>query len=769
MLSVRSFLASIPYARVIKRKFDSICLPKKSNVSFPRDRGVPEHARRNHKHYPPSCDQTNSDGTFVFYRIIGNDLEPRHKKGQSRENLAFILKNEPDLIDCEKRFVVNRIVDKSEEKRILEMLEEAGYPYIHIPFDWAEYRKIGWDAPVQPASAQLSVSSFFEPLSSTRRAFLARLYRLKNNYVMNNNGARNVALCDGKARARWVLPWDGNCYLTECAWREIRESVLKGSSVPYHIVPMARISDNELLLDPGFTPAATEEPQIIFRNDAREEFDPEFCYGRRPKVEFFWRLGVPGDWDHWPIEHWDLPCPEYSRDAGHYSISGWVARLFSGKPHLEKQKDRVSTVARGESRNEAIMDMLDLLDAESRSAHLDPDRLLFVPKGSRDNFPQAILSKLRSAALEALARGPFSVVDKQSLPPSGNPNDYWHPAPYYWPNPLKIPGLPFVRRDGHRVPGTRMYEPESERYDRTRVQRLFDDVYILALAWREFSDPRYGEHGARLVRHWFLNPETAMTPHLNYAQVRRGHNRNLGACSGIIEFKDLYYFLDAVRILKANEFLDHVECLGFQAWLNTYLQWLMTSSQGIEERSQENNHGTFYDLQVAAICAFLGEEKILRQTLRDSRFRILSQFAADGAQPFELQRRTAAHYCCFNLQGWIHLAQLADSVGEDLWDFTGKDGRGIKKGMEWLLANNPQEWSYSQVEAFDMERLLPIAYWYQKKYGSSGNIASFDFPEASSVKSLFHPHDGIMPFWNLTAPGVDADSKQFVANEALLE
>ena len=46
---------------------------------------------------------------FVLYRIIGNDLYPRHKKGQTIENLQFILENEPELESCEKRWQESRI------------------------------------------------------------------------------------------------------------------------------------------------------------------------------------------------------------------------------------------------------------------------------------------------------------------------------------------------------------------------------------------------------------------------------------------------------------------------------------------------------------------------------------------------------------------------------------------------------------------------------------------------------------------------------------
>ena len=73
---------------------------------------------------------------------------------------------------------------------------------------------------------------------------------------------------------------------------------------------------------------------------------------------------------------------------------------------------------------------------------------------------------------------------------------------------------PYVRRDGRRVPGTSLYDPLSDNYDRTRLQRLFEDTLVLAFAWHFHRKRRYAEHAAALVRTWLLTPETAMSPHL---------------------------------------------------------------------------------------------------------------------------------------------------------------------------------------------------------------------------------------------------------------
>jgi hypothetical protein len=682
--------------------------------------------------------------TFVLYRILGNDLVPRHKKGQTRENLRFILENESEFSGCEKRFVVNRIVDTEEEKLIIRMLEKAGMKYIHIPFFQDDYLDAGWDIEGVPGEFAPCAPGFKILGPDSQGRISMRMNRFKNNYVMNNNGARNAALTQGKKLAKWVLPWDGNCFIAQGAWKEIVTAVQAAPEFPYFVVPMARITDNPLLLDSDYRPLAGEEPQLLFRKDSFLSFNDSFFYGRRPKVELLWRIGVPGNWDQWKLEPWDLPGPVYAAEAGAFAHAGWVARLNSGQQQLEKDSD-LSKVNRGLARVEAVSGLLDQLDSQKRvsgTEGVNTGKKIPVVRSS-------LIEKLQAEGEKALLRGPYSVLDKTTLAPSGDPHDYWHPAPYFWPNRLTPSGRPYVKRDGQRVPGTRLYEPLAEQYDRTCLQRLFDDTRILALAWQHTGEKRYAEHGARMVCHWFLDPDSAMNPHLNYAQVRLGHNKNMGYCSGIIEMKDLYFFLDAVRMLVGAGAISSEEHTCLQEWFEQYLHWLRTSSQGQKERTEQNNHGLYYDLQVASIALFTGNRLLVRDTLRDSRFRLLQHFDARGRQTEEMKRTTTAHYCCFNLQGWIHLAQLAEQVHEDLWGFEGKDGQGLKKGMWWFLKHLGRDWPYPQIDAFDDERFYPIYYICKSKYGLPPELDMLDISDAKTIKPLFYPHDGIRPFWQL--------------------
>ena len=68
---------------------------------------------------------------FMLYRTIGNDLPPRHEIGQSYENVKFILENEEDHPELSKGWILNRIVNKTEERRIEDLLIQHNQIY-HI-------------------------------------------------------------------------------------------------------------------------------------------------------------------------------------------------------------------------------------------------------------------------------------------------------------------------------------------------------------------------------------------------------------------------------------------------------------------------------------------------------------------------------------------------------------------------------------------------------------------------------------------------------------
>lgn len=692
--------------------------------------------------------------TFALYRIIGNDLPPRHTAEQMLRNLRFMLDHEPELADCRKIWILNRVVDPRVERDIVDLLESRGAEYLRIPFKAEDYAKLGWNF------------RGFENQASFQRKFLAglhpkalmrvqeHLYHYKNLYAMNNNGARNFALRHGRGIAKWVLPWDGNCFLTEAAWEGIRASVREQPHRRYLIVPMARLqSDNETLLDHLESIPADDEPQLAFRRDAGAEFDEDYRYGHRPKTELFRRLGIPGPWDRFPVFSWD---PEQALDEDEqkaWTSGSKVYRLFSGNAELESNMGD-----RGRSRSIGIRSFIDGIDhrimeamhASSSLFCLDEQVLEEQHRAYRAGTPELspAVAALIQAADDALRLPCPSVTDKTTVSPSGDMHDYWNPAPYWWPNPATADGLPYVRRDGKRVPGTHLGEPGSEQYDRTSLQNMIDRTFACALAGYFTERAEYWRHAASLVRTWFLDPATRMNPHLDYAQVRRGHDGNVGSASGIIETKDFYYLLDAIRLVERTGELSESEQAALREWFAEFGRWLEKSPQGSQERDALHNHGLWYDVQAAAVQSYLGDTAALAGTLRRGLERIGHQFdPSDGRQPAELQRTLTRHYTTYALSACLVLADFARRYGQDFVRFEHPRGTRLEHGIRWVLDLAGRPWPYQQIGAFDEDRLQVLAHW------SAGlGIEDWDrfwVKDVGEIGQALSVHDGIRPFWLL--------------------
>jgi hypothetical protein len=445
-----------------------------------------------------------------------------------------------------------------------------------------------------------------------------------------------------------------------------------------------------------------------------------------------------------------------SPEAGQFGSASWVARLFSGEAALE-----ADIVGRGFRRIEAVRDQIDRIDARIASQTFRSEALFILDDGvlseQREQYragepgPKSVIAEL-VARVERTLDGPtYSVMTKTTLPPSGDRHDYWHPAPYWWPNPKTRDGLPYVWRDGERVPGTVLWEPGSEKYDRSAFQSMIDQTTQAALAGYFTGDGRYFGRAGQLLRSWFLDPETKMNPHLRFAQVRRGHNGDEGHARGIIEASDLHYLLDAVRLVEREGALSPAEAAELRAWFSAYRAWLDESPQGRGERSALNNHGTWYDVQIAAIDAFLGNLPGLLATGRRIHERVGQQFEPDGSQPEELGRTQTQHYCAYNLQGWVALATCLRRVGQDLWSYQTTDGRGLAPAARWLLTQIGKPWEYPQLDPFDTDRFVAFA---QHVTSATTAVPALEFLDEElrdpwHVKQVFTEHDGIRPFWLL--------------------
>ena len=328
-----------------------------------------------------------------------------------------------------------------------------------------------------------------------------------------------------------------------------------------------------------------------------------------------------------------------------------------------------------------------------------------------DQSLSAALSRLEADARAALKAGPFSVVDKSVLPPGGDKHDYMSQAPYFWPNPDTANHLPYVRRDGER-------NPEIDKIpDHQSFGKLMSVTETLALFYYFKGDEAYAAKAAQLLRVWFLDPATRMNPHLNYGQAIPGINTGRGI--GIIETSGLPKVVDAVGLLAGSKAWTKADQQGLESWFEKYLQWLLESKHGRDEAAQKNNHGTYYDVQVASFAFFTGKRELAARILRESiQRRIAEQIEPDGRQPLELARTKGWSYSVGNLSGFFAAAALAENTGTDLWNYGTPDGRTIRRALDWLLpfATGEKKWPYQQITKWTPAELAPLLRQASIKY-----------------------------------------------------
>lgn len=255
----------------------------------------------------------------------------------------------------------------------------------------------------------------------------------------------------------------------------------------------------------------------------------------------------------------------------------------------------------------------------------------------KDPFLMPAYQALIKDANEALKLNRISVVDKKSLPPSKSKHDYQSYAPYFWNNQDPNNDNSMIRRDGHVNPKSR------EDSDAPRFALLSRIVDRLALAYYYTEDQKYAQQAVMLIKGWFLDPETKMNPHLQYAQGIPG--KTDGRSLGILEGRHLVRILDCLTLLESSGLIGSKDLKDFKQWVADYQNWLLTSPFGYEESLRPNNHGTYFDYQVIAQHLYLDNREAAKLILEKAQYLRLGAHIGSRGQNFhELERTRPLHY-----------------------------------------------------------------------------------------------------------------------------
>src|SRR4051812_44963935 len=111
---------------------------------------------------------------------------------------------------------------------------------------------------------------------------------------------------------------------------------------------------------------------------------------------------------------------------------------------------------------------------------------------AKDQALMPAMKRLLKDADKEMSAPIVAVTDKKTLlPPSGDRHDYFSLSPYWWPDPAKADGLPYIRRDGET-------NPESKKdLDQPRIAAMGANVRDLSLAYYFTGKSAYASRAAQ--------------------------------------------------------------------------------------------------------------------------------------------------------------------------------------------------------------------------------------------------------------------------------
>jgi beta-galactosidase len=277
---------------------------------------------------------------------------------------------------------------------------------------------------------------------------------------------------------------------------------------------------------------------------------------------------------------------------------------------------------------------------------------------------------------EALAAAPVTITDSRAKYSEGGPNDFYSNGDYWWPDPAKPDGLPYIKRDGESNPG-------NFNDHRMAMRKMRDHVAALGGAYKLTGDDRYAAKAAEFLRAFFLDPKTRMNPHFQFAQAVPGVSPGRG--TGIIDGLHIVEVPLAVEAMENSAAFPDSVLSGLKDWFGEMARWMDTSKNGREEAAAGNNHAVAFYLQLAVFSQFAGDQARVEECRRQFKTVFVpKQMAGDGSFPAELARTKPYGYSIFQLDNMASLCQVLSQPDGNLWNFALPDGRGLRKAMDYL-------------------------------------------------------------------------------------
>jgi len=346
----------------------------------------------------------------------------------------------------------------------------------------------------------------------------------------------------------------------------------------------------------------------------------------------------------------------------------------------------------------------DSLLSKSDIIKLDFNTLAEKKNRLREKDPALIPAyrQLLQDADKLLDQAPLSVMQKTAIPPSGDKHDYMSIAPYFWPDPSKPDGLPYINKDG-------VVNPEVRKYtDKVNLPVVCENIYLLSLAYYYSNNEKYAKRASRLTEVWFLDPATRMNPNLNFGQAVKGVTD--GRAAGLIDSRFFIWAIDGIRLLQTSPHWTARDQTTLRQWFSSFLTWMQTSTIGQKEKAARNNHGIWYDAQTLAMALFVDSMDLANKIVLRDLDRLDQQMDTSGLFPLELGRTTSLHYSVFILNAFTIVAQLSEQTHTNLWTTTTPSGKSLKKAFQAIIPyiTREKDWPWPQIHEFNYLDAVPL-------------------------------------------------------------
>lgn len=659
-------------------------------------------------------------------RVLGNDLPPRHAENQTLINVRHIVSTE---FKRRRTWVINRVISPQRLQQLRDVLRDEEVQV--IPFESSAFLHL-----TLPDHTMEGLSLEDEHVA----------------YLTNNNAGRNAAMdaCTPYA-SKVVCPFDSNVFVPS-------DWVPCDSKEEVCIVPMARLAT----LTDAEADAVPAEPQLCFNVNSTLRFQNEVPYGVRPKMTLLDNLCYPR------TKVWKLRSYLQHLSSHPCSLSGTPPKetelVYRLPDHVGDSLTLHDSVYRGMLRKQGVHQLVRSAWDEAlrpmigRPLFMDKRRL----KALRARSEYA--DQLRS--LHVLAK---RLVVRPVVPPLSAL--YMSPRPR--PNQVAW-GMAELSEafDGEDTgqKGDQEVFTKGDFEARDRLHAMFDNVTLLAMAGEATGEVSYSAKAMEWLRTWFINPQTRLLPTACGAQSRRvrmrGRTRTRrmqkpSECStpdgtmresmgsGLIEFLQLYYLLDASLLLVDAGVMSTGDHAQMRLWVAELLASLRKEKYADLEWKRKNHHGLLLRLTMLALANYVQDKEVTTTILYEFNSLLAEQThsanTSAGVYHLELPRADCRHYVALTSHAWLLVLAMTRHLGVAI------NEQGICKAVYTNMVERSRCNTSATTQPNMKTREIMLVNSWRHSCAMSVNLAGRHDVSGAIMPRMISRGHGVAPFWNLVS------------------